>query len=306
IVSLNNTGMLISNELSEDFNRDNLLLFVNEPRSMWGYDIEYRGEMVEPRFYSGYISKRDVMATADRDVVVAKRDIILNGKKVYGLNDSIDIRGENTFYQIELRKGRKKYMLYPRAQINPDMGGLLASPDIYRTVKADLYTHVSSVMNPAEELEWSKTEEIKTRLAKDFYANDYVTVLESIDRIYEVPGYNLTAEDVAVKAKIRVRGEKGDYFAEPIFMIKNRMVARIPEEIGDLGLSFSLINIHPETSEFTIGINTRQKDWVVIKAVEKPLINILWLGTLVLMAGFVLSIVRRFREFHKMKEKGLE
>src|SRR5688572_7769150 len=33
VVSLNNTGMLISNEFSDEFNRDNLFLFVNEPRT---------------------------------------------------------------------------------------------------------------------------------------------------------------------------------------------------------------------------------------------------------------------------------
>ncbi len=84
------------------------------------------------------------------------------------------------------------------------------------------------------------------------------------------------------------------------------MVGRIPEEIKDLGIRLSLLNIHPETNEFTIGISTRQKDWIIMKAVEKPFINILWIGTLVVMAGFAIAFTRRFREFRKMKEKGLE
>jgi cytochrome c-type biogenesis protein CcmF len=53
-------------------------------------------------------------------------------------------------------------------------------------------------------------------------------------------------------------------------------------------------------------VETRQKDWVVIKALEKPLINILWLGTGLLMVGFGIAMVRRFREFSLMKAKGLE
>jgi cytochrome c-type biogenesis protein CcmF len=307
IVSLNNTGMLISKELSEEFNRDNLLLFIHEPRSMWGYEIEYLGERLEPRYHTGFIAKKDVFLTDDQHLVVAKRDIVLNEKKIYSAYDSIPVKGENTFYEIELRKGNKKYALYPRAQINPDMGGLLASPDIYRTVHADLYTHVSSVMNPTEESDWSKLEELRIKKSKEFYANDYVAILESVEQISEVHGTTLADKEIAVKASIRVQGEKGDYFAEPIFMIRSdRMVKRIPDEINDLGLLITLMNIHPDTNEFTIGINTRQKDWVVIKAMEKPFINILWLGTLILMVGFSLAMVRRFREFRKMKEKGLE
>ena len=230
---------------------------------------------------------------------------MVNGH-AYKAKDTISIHGENTYYEIQLRQGDKKYTLYPRAQINPEMGGLLPSPDIYRTVSADLYTHVTSVMNPEEESDWSKLEEIKTKIGQEFFANDYVTTLESVDRVFEIDGITLGEADVAVKAKIRVQGEKGEYFAEPIFLIRDKMVGRIPDEIRDLGLRITLLNIHPESGEFSIGLNTRQKDWVVIKAVEKPLINVLWIGTLVVMAGFGIAMTRRVREFKKMKEKGQE
>jgi cytochrome c-type biogenesis protein CcmF len=305
VVSLNNTGMLISNEFSDEFNRDNLFLFVNEPRTMWGYNIEYLGERLEPRFHGGYIRKSDVILTGDPDVVLAKTAMNVDGT-TYNPKDTIEIRGENTFYEIQLQRGEKKYTLFPRAQINPDMGGLLVSPDIYRTVSADLYTHVSSVMKPTEDEEWSKLEEIKTKLGREFFANDYVATLEAVDRIFEVEGVVLTNEDVAVKATVRIQGEQGDYVAEPLFVIKDKLVGRIPDEVKDLGVRITLMNIHPETSEFTIGLNTRQKDWVVIKALEKPYINVLWIGTLVLMTGFGIAMTRRIREFTKMKAKGLE
>jgi cytochrome c-type biogenesis protein CcmF len=305
IVSLNNTGLLISKDFSEEFNRDNLFLFVHEPRTMWGFEIEYLGERLEPRYHSGYIRKGDVLLTGDENRVVAKREIKV-GSKIYQANDTIQIHGENTFYEIELRKGDKKYKLFPRAQINPEMGGLLASPDIYRSVTADLYTHVSSVMDPSDEEKWSELEEMKIKIGQEFFANDYVAVLESVDRVYNVFGFVMNDQDVAVKAKIRIKGEKGDYVTEPVFLIRDKMVGRIPDEISDLGIRVTLMNIHPETNEFSLGINTRQKDWVVIKAMEKPFINVLWVGTLVLMVGFGVAASRRIREFKKMKAKGLE
>ena len=305
VVSLNNTGLQISKEFSKEFNRDNLLLFIHEPRTMWGFDIEYLGERLEPRYHTGFIRKSDIHQTADKNLVIAKRDMKV-GSKTYQANDTIRVQGENTFYEIELRRGNKKYKLFPRAQINPEMGGLLASPDIYRSVTADLYTHVSSVMDPSEGEEWSKLEELRVKQSQEFFANDYVGVLESVDRIYNVFGMELTDQDVAVKAKIRMQGEKGDYIAEPVFLIRDKMVGRIPDDISDLGIRVTLMNIHPETNEFSLGLNTRQKDWVVIKAMEKPYINVLWIGTLVLMVGFGMAMSRRIREFKKMKAKGLE
>lgn len=305
VVSLNNTGMLISKEFSTEFNRDNLILFVNEPRSMWGYEIEYLGERREPRHHGGYIRSSDVTPTLDKDRVVAKKDMVVDGHR-YKANDTLEIHGENTFYEIELRRDGKAYTLYPRAQINEEMGGLLASPDIYRTARADLYTHVSSVMNPTEEVDWSAQEEVTVKQGQEFFANDYVVTLQTVERVFSVEGVALSNQDVAVKARFQVQGERGDYVAEPLFVIRDRRAAMIPDEVQDLGIRLSLLNIFPERNEFLVGINTRQKDWVVIKAMEKPYINILWIGTFVLMIGFGIAFVRRAREFVKMKAKGQE
>jgi len=161
-------------------------------------------------------------------------------------------------------------------------------------------------MDPAEEHEWSQLEEMKVKQGQDFFANDYVGALESVERIHKVLGVELTDKDVAVKATIRIRGEKEDYVAEPVFLIRDKMVGRIPDEVSDLGIRVTLMNIHPEKNEFSLGISTRQKDWVVIKAMEKPYINVLWIGTLILMVGFGMAMIRRIKEFKKMKAKGLE
>jgi cytochrome c-type biogenesis protein CcmF len=299
IVSLNNNGLLISKELGDEFNRDNLLLFVNEPRTMADYEIEFLGERIEPRRKSGYIKKSDVELTESPFKVVAKRDIVFQGKKLFNAKDTFDINPENTYYEIEMRKGDKVAVtLFPRVQINPSMGGgFVASPDIKKDMSRDIYTYVSLPMNPEEEPEWSKMEETKIKVGQQFFVNDYVAVLKEVNRIEEIQGIVLGKEDVAVKAIIEMQGERDTYMADPIFLIKGRtQVGRIPAEINDLGVKITLLNIHPETNEFTLGLNTRQKDWVVIKAMEKPYINILWLGTGVLMIGFGMAMVRRFKE----------
>lgn len=301
VVSLNNTGMLISKDLPTEFNRDNLLLFINEPRTMGGYEIEYLGERVEPRKISGYVSKNDIDLTMDPYKVVARKDIEFKGKKILSAKDTFEINPENTYYEIELRRnGNVEALLFPRVQINPSMGGFVASPDIKRNIGRDLYTHVSLPMNREEEPEWSKMEEVRVRINQQFFVNDYVAVLEEVNRIHEIEGLQLSDEDVAVKAKIKVTGERNTYYSEPIFLIKDKtQVGRLPSEINDLGVRIALLNIHPESNEFSLGLNTRQKDWVIIKAMEKPLINILWLGTGVLMVGFSIAMVRRFKEFKK-------
>jgi cytochrome c-type biogenesis protein CcmF len=304
VVSLNNTGMLIAKDLPTEFNRDNLLLFLNEQRSMAEYEIEYRGERVEPRNKSGYINKNDIEPTLDPYKVVAKKDILFKGEKLFQAKDTFEIYPENTFYEIELsKKGKVAATLFPRVQINPAMGGFIASPDIKRKLQSDLYTHVSLPMDRTEAPEWGKMEEVKVRMNEDFYINaKHTSALEEVKRIDEIEGLKLSAEDVAVQAKIKVQGEHEVYYADPIFLIKDKsQVGRISSEINDLGIKITLLNILPESNEFLLGINARQKDWVVIKALEKPYINVLWTGTFILMIGFAMAMVRRFREFKDSK-----
>ncbi len=305
IVSLNNTGLLYSREASDEYNRDNLLLFINEPRTMAGYRIEFKGDRLEPRDKAGYVNPNDVDFTDDPFKVVAKNDVLYNNRKLYSVGDTFEIYPENRYYEIQLTgQSGKQHRLFPRIQDNPRMG-IAASPDIKRDLGKDLYAHVVDLNDP-EKAEWSEMEEMRVHAHQEFFANDYVATLEKVERIFAIGSVKLDSADIAVKAEIRVKGEYDDYVAEPIFLIRNRMVGRIPDEIGDLGIQLTLLNIHPEDNQFSIGVSTRQKDYVILKAMEKPLINVLWIGTLTVMAGFGIAIVRRFREFNLMKEKGLE
>ena len=298
VVSLNSNGLLIKRELGSDFNRENLLLFINEPQAMANYEIEYLGERLEPSNKGGYVNKGDVELTGDPFTVLARRDIFFKDKQLFAAGDTISINPENTYYEVELRKnGKIAATLFPRTQHNPGMGGFIASPDIKNDLTRDLYTHVTGYLDKTQEGEWSELQEIRTKVGQQFFVNDYVAVLEDVTPVANIGGFQLSNDDVAVKAIIRVQGERRDYVGEPLFLIRDRAeVARIPDEVNDLAVRLSLLNIHPETNEFTIGVNTRQKDWVVIKALEKPYINVLWLGTGVLMVGFFIAMVRRFRE----------
>ena len=301
VVSLNNNGLLIKKDLGTEFNRDNLFLFINEPRTMADYEIEYRGERLELRNKNGYVRKSEVIPTFNKHIVIARKDLFFDGKKMYNALDTFEIYGENTYYEIELRKNDKlAATLFPRVQVNEGMGGFIASPDIKKDVRRDIYTHVSGYPNPEEGPDWSEQEEVTVPIGQEFFVNDYVAVIEDVHRIESIPGYQLQPEDVAVQARVKVQGEREDYFAEPVFLIENKSEVRVmPVEINDLGVKMVLLNIHPETNAFTLGVTTRQKDWVVIKAKEFPLINVLWLGTGVLMIGFVVALVRRFKDHAK-------
>ncbi|MEJ0034019.1 MAG: cytochrome c biogenesis protein CcsA [Bacteroidota bacterium] len=297
VVSLNRSGRIFRQELGTEFNRDNLVLVINEPKAMADYEIEYRGERLELRNKKGFVKKSEVIPTNSEHTVIAMTDLYFEGKKLYNKLDTFEVFGENTYYEIEFHKdNRLAATVFPRIQQNEGMGGFVASPDIKRDARRDIYTHVTAYSDPRESFNWSKPEEVTISVGQQFFVNDYVAVIEDVLRIDTIMGTPVRPNDIAVQARIKVQGEHDDYFAEPIFLIEDQKSARaLPVEVSDLGITLGLMNIHPETNTFTVAMSTRQKNWVVIKAKEFPLINLLWLGTGVLVVGFFIALSRRVR-----------
>ncbi|MDQ3394646.1 MAG: cytochrome C biogenesis protein, partial [Bacteroidota bacterium] len=308
VISLNNSGLLIfkdpTGEMAQQ-NLENVILWLNEPRTMEEFELTYKGPRYEVAGFPGFIKNNQIEPTRDPYKAIAIEDLLVNNKKYFSKGDTVRVHPENTYYEVEYStEGGEKFVLFPRLQVNPTMGNI-ASPDIKRNFNKDLYTHISAALN-MEEREWSQTQEVSAKVGERFFINDYVAVLEGLERVTEVEDIELGPEDVAVKAKINIFGKTVDHVAEPIYIIKDRMAARPPVTIEDLGLKIALNEIKPESNTFTFGFNTTQKDYIVLKAIEKPMINILWIGTFMLVFGFLIAISRRYSEFIKMRDKGIE
>ena len=298
ILSTNYTSMVWSSEFPEEVNRDNLLLFINEPRQMSEYSMIYRGIRKETR-EEGYLDQNELLATADPLKVVRKGDY----------SDTLTlINPENSYFEVEYHtEAGKQFTLFPRVQINRAMDMIVYSPDIKRKLGADMYTHVRTFPDPDQAPDWSEPEEIKVKIGEQFFINDYVATLERMEPVSSIEGSELSSNDIAVKAVVKVQGEYSDYLTEPIFVIRNQeYVGRIDDQVNDLAFRISIQNIIPQENAVLLAFQTTQKDWIIMEAVKKPWINLLWLGTFLLVIGFIVAINRRYTEFMKMRNKGVE
>jgi len=306
ILSKNNTGLLWSKEFPDEINQNNLLLFLNEPRQMGDYSLHYKGMRKLTNDF-GYIDINDIEGVISPiEVTIARNTISSTGEELQRGDTVRLINDENSYFEVEYkRQDESSFTLYPRIQINASMGNVY-SPDINRTLTADLYTHVRTFPDPKQETTWSDIEEITVQPGDEFFINDYVARFIDMQPVTDLDGITLGQGDVAVKAIIEIDGEHKTYTAEPIYIIKDKMAGRIPDYVNDLASRITVQNILPEQNSFVFGLSTTQKDWIIIEAVEKPWINILWLGTLLLTIGFGVAISRRYTEFKKMRDKGME
>ena len=308
VISINNSGLMISR--AEEFtandnkeNKENVTLWLNKPEQMGEYMLTWRDVRIEARNVPGYIPKSWVEMVEGGFHAIALRDITVNDKTYYKKGDSLAIYPENFFYEIDYREpSGKVFTLYPRVQLNSQMG-IISSPDVQSKYNKDLYTYVSMVTNPTAESQWSPTEEFQIAMKDTFFVNDYIAILDNVVRTTEVEGVTLGEGDAAVKAVIRILDKEKEYVITPSFVIRDHMIGRKPETNKELGLRVQFREIDPKTGNFTFAVNTTQRDFIVMKALEKPFINVLWLGTFVLILGFLMASFRRFRDFVKMRDK---
>lgn len=308
VVSLNKSGFKIFADVEEEFNLENIVLFLNQSYRMEPYDLTYKGRRLDVKGIPGYVDYNNLAPTEDRTRAIALEDININGKAYAKKGDTVKIHPENVYFQVDYidEKGRN-FSLYPRIQINENMGNV-ASPDIKKYFAKDLYTHLNYApyLNPEEEIEWSDPESHTVKLGERFFINDFVTILDKVERVEDVVALGLNESDLAVRASISIFGNDGKYTVEPLYVIRDRMLGRIPETLQELGIQIVFTKIHPSTNEFTFEVRTTQRDFIVLKAIQKPGINVLWTGTLVMMLGFIIAIRRRYLEFITMRNKGTE
>ncbi|MBC6992435.1 MULTISPECIES: cytochrome c biogenesis protein CcsA [Hymenobacter] len=298
IISKNSSGLLYSREFTEEINRDNVLLWRNESAPMDGYDVSYTGQYFEVPGLPEYVNKEVLFRTDDEYKALARADIKQGDKVYYKAGDTLNILPENTYYRVEYKdkKTGEAFVLYPRAQANEEMGGLLASPDIKKFLTHDIYSHIAATPDPNKEKDWSEVKEHVLSVGDTLFVNDYFGVFRGVEPAHETAGLGLKKGDLAIQADFMVYGEKKQYHVHPVFVVRNRLIGRVPDEVEDIGLRLSFVNVDPTKGKFTFGVSTTQKDYIILKAMQKPFINLLWSGTLLMAVGFGMAIVRRRRE----------
>lgn len=303
VISINMSGLTYSNSWEDEMNKEHVLLWINKPTQMKDYTVIYRGRQKKVVGVPEYVPSKILESTGNVNEALALEDY----KDYFKKGDKVQlVLEENDYFKIDYFQNEAlKFSLAPMSQFNESMGGLISSPDSKIYLNRDLYTYVAA-MNDYSDPEWKEDETYEVSPGEQFHIADFVTYFDGAEVLKEIEGYVLQEGDVAVKAKLRVLDYDVEKVLEPTFIIRNNQVGKLPVIDTELGLKISLENILPEQNKFVFKVNQYQKDYVVMKAIVKPYINVLWLGTIIMLIGFTVAIYRRFDEFAKMRDKGLE
>jgi cytochrome c-type biogenesis protein CcmF len=224
---------------------------------------------------------------------------LINERSLYGI-EFVPVSYNNTLNTFD-RKPEKSFTLYPEAEVNEGMG-LIAHPARHISLSRDLYVHVSSIPKDEQEApeykyyRWMPTIGDTVQTAR---------ALVVVDSLFSDP-VDGTEFDLIARLRLRVVTTDGrEGIVEPLYRItkENRISLQDANE-KVIHTTFAFTGINPTTGELELQAEELQnpvEDWIVLKAIKKPWINVLWLGTFVLVVGFMISIVRRAKEASKQR-----
>ena len=260
VISLNQSGVDFGATFKDNEKVENILLLRDSTTRMGGYNVSYKGmkkDGVDNFYIVDYSKKND--------------------------------KGELT----------EKFTLLPNAQINPKMG-LVANPDTKHYLTKDVFTHVSSVPNNETLRDTTRTYELAQ--GDTFFNLSSYTIFRNVNPSPALPDGFDGKDKIVISAVLETKTLEGNNFnSEPIFVIDTKngnQINSIPAEQENLGLSFNITRINPETKKFSITVREKEKpiDFIIMKAIVFPYINLVWLGGILTFLGSLFGAAKRWRE----------
>ncbi|HEY0262751.1 MAG TPA: cytochrome c biogenesis protein CcsA, partial [Chitinophagales bacterium] len=261
---------------------------------------QYKKEVVSlnthnDAFGQGFDSQEQALnVLLQRDSVYAMNgyNVTYTGKTSEPHKSIFNVRYEKK----ENGKTVEDFTLQPNLVLNPRMGDA-PNPSTKHYFTKDIFTHITAASDN------SKNKDTLLLFEKaqgdTFFTNRYYVVFESVNA---KPKVEKADEDkIAVAAHLKVGDLKGfSAVAEPLYLIDKNTneVFSHAYTNNDLGLAIDIQRINPETKTFLFAVKEKEhvSDFVIMKAIVFPFINLVWLGGIITFIGVFFSAYQRRKQ----------
>lgn len=243
------------------------------------------------------------------NILLARNDTVKMGDYL------VSYRGDSTsgihvYYRVDYMqpdasgKIRKVFSLNPFIQTNPRMGNV-AEPATRHFLHKDLFTHVTyaKVETPEEKArkgDWQEPKDHAIRVGDTIFTSNAMVILDGINKSPDAAKFGLQADDIAAGAELRVLGVDNEASrVMPVYFIRGFNASTIDTVLESKGLQFSLWKIDPENELFHIRVREKESnagDFIIMKAIIFPGINILWIGSILMAIGTMLAVYVRLQK----------
>jgi cytochrome c-type biogenesis protein CcmF len=217
-------------------------------------------------------------------------------------NDSINPKNRITYFHVQLQKKDRadEFDLYPNmVNTGKSADDNVFNPDMHHYWDKDIFSYISAAYNPQQESDEDTASFKPFSIGINdtiFYSKGYI-ILNKIISNPDNYKYHFTSNDTALMADMTVINKDSMRFkANPLFYVKNNRIIPIIDTVfaQDLAISFNGVG---ENKKLLFGVkeSSTMIPFVALKVLLFPQINILWIGTLIMITGFIMSILRRIK-----------
>jgi cytochrome c-type biogenesis protein CcmF len=223
------------------------------------------------------------------------------------VGDSTAVGDPKTYYVVNYERKdpetgaiKEKFTLYPDAFVNNKMGGLTPNPSSRHYLTRDIFTHVTAVPIKDDGSDTAKyTKHVIQQGDSIFFSNGYM-ILKGLDTKPKNRNYTPAPGDLAVGAQLEVISKDAEeYKMQPVYFIRDSSYQNFIEDtIAPLALYVRFSKILPAENKVELEVKESGtfKDYIVLKAIVFPYINVLWGGILIMIVGFLMSIYQRIKK----------
>lgn len=214
--------------------------------------------------------------------------------------------GPNTFYKVHYKGigNNEEFILEPNAQLSNNQ--LNPNPDTRHYLTHDVYTYVSNVPDRSKQMNepWGEPKVHAVNLGDTIYLENGKVIFESIDKNAKPSELRLNHEMWGANLKVIARNKV--YTAKPIFAIADQSFYTIEDMVNEAGMKFQFYIKAGEngvSAFLEVAERPAVRDFIIMKAIVFPYINLLWGGVIFMVIGFVISIVRRTKDYNRSNER---
>ena len=197
--------------------------------------------------------------------------------------------------KFENKNGKEDFSLSPNAFVNyKGNSALMANPDSKHYLTHDIFTYITSLADPQKAKDTASFKPHSITVGDTiFYSRGFV-ILQSLQSVHKIPGVDFTSEDSATIANLKVFAKTSSiYTIKPILIAKAGTDYIQPDTLMPESLVIQLQKVKGNKAEIGIKETDSVLQYLTLKAYKFPFIILLWLGTIIMVIGFVISMFRR-------------
>lgn len=201
------------------------------------------------------------------------------------------------FYRIHFEKkdNSENFVLQPNAFVNyKGNEGLMANPDAKHYWSHDVFTYITSLPDPNKNQDTASFQPKSMSLGDTVFYTQGYAVLENLENHRDIPGAGFTKDDSVSVATLKVYAKTGSqYTSKPILISKGGAQFAEPDTLTAESLILQLQGVKGKSATLGFKQSNNIMQYVTLKAYKFPFINVLWLGTVLMVIGFLTAMMRR-------------